>query len=196
MDPTDPRPELIPELDAIRARFIDARDVATRLIGDLDDDTFNTRPGADRWSVGEIFEHLVVLGERMGPEIDAAIERAHREGKLSKGPFRYGWFERWFTRASSGDPKARRRRVKTPALYRPRPGRAVEAVRREFDALQVNMIERVEAANGIDLAKVKIASPAFRLLRMSLGKWLEMLAGHQERHFRQAEEALAVIRGG
>jgi hypothetical protein len=66
-------------------------------------------------------------------------------------------------------------------------------VRREFDALQVNMVERVEASNGIDLAKVKFRSPALHVVRMSLGMWLEMVAGHQERHFRQAEEALATV---
>lgn len=186
---------LIPQLDALRARFVDARRIAERMIGDLDDETFNTRPEPDRWSVGENFEHLVVVGDRLGPAIDEAIERGHREGKFSKGPFRYGWLERRFTRSVSGTAKARRRRVQAPGLYRPRAGRPVAAVQREFDALQVNMIERVEASNGIDLAQVKFRSPAFRLLRMSLGMWLEMTAGHQERHFRQAEEVLATIRG-
>jgi hypothetical protein len=189
-------PELIPELDALRRRFILARDVASSLVEDLSDEQFNQRPGESQWSVCECFDHLVKTGDLLGHAIDEAIERAHRSGRYSKGPFRYGWFESWFTRNASASPRARRRKVKTFKLYTPRAQRPAAELLSEFRALQTNLVERVEAANGIDLARVKVRSPALRPLRMSLGQWLEMLAGHQERHFEQAREARALVLGG
>lgn len=186
---TDERRELIPELEGIRARFLKARETARRLATGLSDEQFNRRPGQERWSVAECLDHLLQVGDRVGVSIDEAIERGHRRGMHSRGPFRYGWFERWFSRVSSGTARRRPGRVKTPAIYEPQRGRAVDAVLKEFDALQVNLIERVEAADGLDLAKIRFRSPATPLVRMSLGKWLEMLADHQEHHFRQAEAA-------
>jgi hypothetical protein len=187
------RPDLIPELDALRERILLAREVASRLVDGLSDEQFNWRPAPDRWSICEILGHLIAVGDRLGDAIDDALERAHRAGHLSRGPFRYGWFEKWFTRTATD--VARRRKVKTSKLYEPRPGRPASEVLSEFRALQASMVERMEAANGIDLARVKVRSPALRAVRMSLGMWLEMVAGHQERHFRQAEKVLDHLRG-
>lgn len=190
---TAQRPELIPELDALRERVFRARDEASRIVGQLDDETFNRSPAPGRWSACENFDHLITVGDRLGEAIDEALERAHRNGQLSRGPFRYGWIESWFTRNAT-DP-TRSRKVKTFKLYEPRTGRPAAEVLSEFLALQTNLVERIEAASGIDLARVKVRSPALRLVRMSLGKWLELVVGHQERHLRQAEEALAAQAG-
>ena len=81
-----------------------------------------------------------------------------------------------------------RNRLRAPRLYQPRSGANPtigEAVQ-EFAALQDGIIAIVQAAVGLDLARIKIASPITRLLRLSLGQWLNGLSGHQPRHISQA----------
>ena len=64
-----------------------------------------------------------------------------------------------------------------------------EAVR-EFLVLQDRYIETLQLASGVDLARVKVASPAMSLLKLSLGQWLRSMEGHQRRHLWQARQAV------
>jgi hypothetical protein len=195
MNEIDPasRPPLIPRLESIRARVMASRESAAAVCDGLSDDAFNRRPAPDEWSVRECLDHLVVVGEKLCEAIDVAIERAHREGRLSRGGYRIGRIEGWFVaRASETDPSPRSR-LRTFRLYEPSGAESVTNVLRAYTALQNNLVERIEAANGLDLGGIKITSPATRWVRMSLGAWLEMIAGHQERHLAQARRARARI---
>lgn len=189
------RPDLIAELGELRERVDGCRGAAREIVEGLDDAQFNARPTPDSWSVCECLHHLVVTGEKVGHAIDLALERAHREGRLSRGPFRYGRLGNWFVRQCNADNFPKRRRVKTVKTYEPQAHQSVTNVLSAFDALQTNLIERIEASNGIDLARVRITSPATRLIRLSLGQWLELLVGHQERHLLQAREARSAVGG-
>jgi len=196
MDDTHSRGRLSPELIDIRERMRAAVPAARAVAEGLSDEQCSQRPAPGRWSIAECIDHLNVTGEKVMRAIDPAIERAHREGRYAAGPFRYGRIGRWFVRASSGDPHARRRRYRTVSTYEPRRVLAIERVLADFKTLQENLCERVEAASGLDLARIKIPSPAVRWVRLSLGLWLELLAGHQERHLAQAREVRAALFGG
>lgn len=189
-------PEIIPELDGIRARIIASMDAARTVAEGLSDAQFNRRPGADEWSVCECLGHLVLVGEKLCVAFDTAIEKAHRDGKLGRGPFRYGPLESWFARAASQTQPSARKRFRTFKLYEPRHEQSAVNVLSAYNTLQRNLVERVEAASGLDLARIKITSPATRWVRLSLGQWLVMVAGHQERHLAQATRARARIQAG
>jgi hypothetical protein len=63
-----------------------------------------------------------------------------------------------------------------------------------FDRLQSEFIERLERANGLDLARIKVPSAAGGIgvfMRLSLGQWFALLANHQDRHIAQAWETRA-----
>ena len=127
----------------------------------------------------------------MIPALDAGVARAREKGWLAHGPFEYGWLEKWFARQSGGDQLPPKRRFKTPKLYHP-PHRTYdmdEAVT-EFLSLQDAYIETLQLASGVDLARVKVASPAMSMLKLSLGQWLHSMEGHQRRHLWQAREAM------
>ncbi len=88
------------------------------------------------------------------------------------------------------EPLPPRGRFKTPRLYLPPAGRArsVKQALDDFSALQDRFVAVVHSADGLDLARIKIASPVTRLLRISLGQWLRALSGHQRRHLWQAAQ--------
>jgi len=187
------RPELIVELDDIRLRLLASRDAVAFVVAGLSEEQFNQCPAPGKWSVCQCLEHLNLVADRMGTEIDLAIERAHREGRYSRGAHRYGFFESWFAGAGAQIRPPSFKRFKTFKLYDPRRDQPVANVLAAYQAHQDNLVERVEASNGIDLARVRITSPATRLVRLSLGKWLYLIVGHQERHLEQARGVRGVI---
>lgn len=184
---------LIDELDGYRSQFEGAREEFRRLVEGLSDEQFNWRPGEDSWSMAECIDHLVVVGAIMNRSIDEGIQRADERGLKSEGPFKYGALGNWFVRSVGGSEKARRRKFKAPKTYTPTSEHSISRLDAAFNELQDAFVVRVQRANGLDLARVKITSPITRLIRLSLGQWFALLAGHQERHLLQAREVLKAI---
>lgn len=158
------------------------------LTGDLSDDVFNKCPPTGGWSIGEIVHHLCILGEQLLPRIDVGIDEARSYGWHNPGPFRYPFFSRWFIRAVGPLPASKRGKMKAPGLYVPKANHAMDEILPRFDKLQTDLIARCERADGIDIARVVIASPAAAWIRVRLGAWIEAIAAHQLRHFAQIEE--------
>lgn len=182
---------LIPELDGYRSGFRWAKGEIRNLTAGLDPALYNQRPAEKSWSAAECVEHLSATAREMIPALGAGISRARENGWLAHGPFEYGRLEKWFARQSGGGELPPRRRFKTPKLYHP-PHRTydVEEAVAEFLALQDRYIETVQLASGVNLARVKVSSPAMSLLKLSLGQWLNSMEGHQRRHLWQAREAV------
>jgi hypothetical protein len=185
LDPT-PRESLNPELAALKTRFETAKTDVAQILTVVTVEQAAWRPDVGAWSIGECIDHLCVVGRKLLPRIDGAISRAVAHGWLNDGPYRYGRLERWRASHLGAQKGVVRRRFKHPKLYRPSSEWPIDEVVRSFTHLQDDMASRLERANGIDLARVKITSPASRFLRLSLGQWFELIAGHQERHLAQA----------
>ena len=179
---------LIDELKKYEDEYASARKDVKKLIEGLSEEQFNWRPAEDRWSMAECLDHLCMLGSYMIPKIDEATRIAEEKGWRSDGPFQYGFIGNWFVRAVSGGDGAPKRRFRAPAMYTPKSEHSISRVEAAFVSLQDDFVERLHKANGLDLKRVKLASPVTRLLQFSLGQWFALLAGHQRRHFWQAGE--------
>ena len=175
------------ELVAHRRRFKQIAGRARELFAPLDDRQVGWRPGAERWSAGECLEHLSAVASLQIPKIEEAIARGRREGLLSRGPFVYSWPGRMFVESLQASSRIR---VRTMKLYTPRAGLTKEEVLGRFLRFQEEYCRLLEAAEGLDLARIKVASPANRLLRFSLGIWFAATVAHQERHLEQAARVL------
>jgi len=189
------RPELIPELEAIRSRAFAVQVNVEGLAARVTDELFNQRPEPQRWSMFECIDHLVVSGEQIVDVLDVAIEAGHRAGRYNRGPFRYNPLGNWFVKSNSADTFPPKRKFKAPARYRPHRKGDMGAATAAFATFQDNFVERIEAASGLDLARIKARSPVSRLLRLSLGQWLQLVVGHEERHVKQAEMVAAGLAG-
>jgi hypothetical protein len=184
---------LIPQLQRIHDRIAAARQDVVQIVTVLTDEQARKRPDPESWSVADCLDHMCVTGRKILPRIAAGIERAREKGWYGSGPFRYSWWGDWFVRESGPQDFTSRRTYKTPKLYRPAREWPLEEIVRSFTHLQDDLLRRVRDANGIDLARVKIASPAAWWLRLSLGQWLELIAGHQERHLLQARNVRRAV---
>ena len=66
----------------------------------------------------------------------------------------------------------------------------MEGVLSEFTAIGEEWEKSLDAANGLHLARVKVRSPAIKLLRFPLGGLFAVVAAHERRHLWQARRVV------
>jgi hypothetical protein len=179
---TSPKHALVEELRDYYEQIENINEDVQELTAPLDDPQFNWRPGPKQWSISECLAHLNVVN---GPDLTVLsreIERGRSAGLTGPGPFRYGSFSRWFVGFMDAPPKFR---VSAPKVYLPPAGHLKDKVVPEFLSIQDGILELLSKANGLDLARIKVPSPAGPF-KLSLGQRFALLAAHDRRHLWQA----------
>lgn len=152
---------------------------------DLSAEQANWRPAAQRWSIAQCLDHVCIVTAAVLPGLEAAVADARASGATAPGPFRYGWLGRWFLASQT---PGSRRGARTPGVYSPAATEIdAAAVWARFEAVQARFGAVIEAADGVDLARVSVPSPALALLRLPIGIWLLALPQHTLRHLAQAQ---------
>jgi hypothetical protein len=178
-----------PQLDGYRSGFADLKDAATVLVDGVCTDTMRAQPNPELWSPVQCIDHLNTAGWLLLRSIEEAIQRGRNNGPHGEPPFQYGFVSRWFVRSmtpSSGWS------FTAPSVYEPEapdtlyPRETVD----EFLGLQDQFSACVEAAEGLDLRRIRVSSPAVPLLYISLGAWFEATLAHEQRHLAQARRTL------
>lgn len=187
-DETSVPTNLNPELSGYFHESLAVSETVEGFLAGLREDQIRWRPDPERWSIGECIEHLNILGSLLVEKMNEAILRGRAEGLTGAGPFRYSWPGRMFI--DSLGPHSRLR-VKTLKLYTPTGVMSKEQLAPKFHELQKGFRDAVVLASGVDLVRVKVASPANRMLRFSLGVWFAAKLAHEHRHFEQARRTAA-----
>ena len=173
---------LVAELEKIRAELDAANADAQKLVAGLSEEQLGKRPQPGRWSLAEIFVHLNLTAQMYFPEIDRAIEQGRAKGLTGDGPFKLDFVGRMFVKYL--DPPYRMK-TKAPGMIKPLlQGPASEALP-QFLRSQELVVRRLEAANGLDLGRVKFVSPLASVLKMNLLSPFAVLTSHQRRHLWQ-----------
>ncbi|MFN8574088.1 MAG: DinB family protein [Gemmatimonadaceae bacterium] len=176
------------ELADYQRQFVETRQRATALTAPLTSAQFNWRPGAERWSIGECFEHLNVAARRYQENMTQAIAKGRARGLLGTGaPAKYGWFSRWFESQMEPPPK---RRMKAPPAFQIVRSASLEkaTIMDEFTARGKSWLELLEACDGLDLVRVKVVSPAMGIMRFPIGAAFRHQLAHERRHVWQADQ--------
>jgi hypothetical protein len=179
---------LAPELDAFRKQFEALADEADALTAPLTDEQFFWSPPTGGWSVSLCLDHLNVSARVYLPALDEGIADAIRRGRYGEGPFRYNLLARLFVR--SIEPPVRMK-FRAPRVFAPGPPRPRQETLAAFRAYQVQFVDRLRQANGLDLARARIMSPGSRFLRLPLGAAFALMVAHERRHLWQARNIVA-----
>lgn len=182
MTPAETRVAHGESLGAWHQRVMSVRDRARERFGPLTSEQLGWAPDAKSWSVGECLEHLIITGEGYLPRFEEAIERARALGEPRSG-FKPRWFARFFHRFVDPDGTAK---VKAPGAFQPKTATYDTRIVAWFSLQQEELEQIIQSAHGVDLNRVKFASPVTRLIRFSLGEGLWIVSSHLERHLRQA----------
>ena len=157
--------------------------VAT-IVDGLSPDQLTQRPATKKWSIAHCLDHLAATEESYFPYLEKTIARGENSPPNEFPDYRPGRFARWIIRFAGPDGRP----VPAPKVFRPAeepsPGAPVR-----FSESQAKTLRLLERADGIDLNRWKLRSPATPLLRFRVGEALELIVRHNERHLGQLERA-------
>jgi hypothetical protein len=173
------------EIDEFRQQFEQISADADALVTPLAQEQFVWKPGPGRWSIAECLEHMNATARAYLPNIDEGIADAIRHGAYAEGPFQYNVIGRIFSRLM--EPPARLR-LRAALDKQPGPERPKRETLAGFRAYQVQYIDRLRQANGIDLSRSCVRSPLARWIRIPLGSAFASMAAHERRHLWQARK--------
>jgi hypothetical protein len=179
---------LAPELDEFRRQFEQIADEADSLAGGLTDEQFNWQPPSGGWTVAQCIDHLNVTARVYLPSLDEGIAQAIRRGLYGEGPFRYSLLGRMFVWSQQPGTKMK---YKANKAFMPSPARRKQETLAAFRAYQVQFVDRLRQANGLDLARARVQSPVASALRMPLGSGFALMVAHERRHLQQARNVIA-----
>jgi hypothetical protein len=180
--PRDPT-ILTPENEAFRRQFVQLSTDFDALVSPLSDTQFTWQPAPGVWSISECVDHLNSTARAYLPRLDEAIGAAIRRGMYGEGPFKYSRLGRLFVWLNEPPPRVR---IKAPKVFHPPPARPRHDIMAAFRAYQVQFIDRLRQANGLDLTRARVSSPVGSWLRFSLGSGFALMVAHEQRHLAQA----------
>jgi hypothetical protein len=180
-------PTLAPEVDNYRQQFERLAAEADALVAPLSEEQFSWRPTPGSWSVAECIDHLNVTARLFLPQLDESIADATRRGLYGEGPFAHDLVGRIFVRTM--EPPSRIK-VKAPTSFQPAQ-RTRPEIMAAFRAYQVQFVDRLRQASGLDLRRAKVSSPASSWIKMSLNSGFALMAAHERRHLWQAQRVIA-----
>ncbi len=173
----------VPELELYRQQFEQIQQQASQVTAGLDESRFNWRPSPGNWSIEECLSHLTMVGQWEIRAIEQAIDQGKQRGLTGQGPFEYGVVDRFIVHQT--EPPVRSP-VSAPRHFVPLHGQPVTAVMPTFLHVQSQLLLQLARAEGLDLRRVKVATPISRFLKMSLGAMFAQIAAHERRHLDQA----------
>jgi hypothetical protein len=173
------------------AQELDALDTEARtLLETYPESTLTQRPPDGGWSVAECWEHVAKTVTEYVPKLETTTNAGIRAGIRGDGPYSYGILGRVFLWVL--EPPARVK-VKAPAVFQPASSVAPAAALAAYLEAHRALRERLYAADGLDLGKVKATSPASDRLKFPLAVAFEAMAAHGRRHAWQARQILKKI---
>jgi hypothetical protein len=175
------------EIRQLRGQFEEISAESDTLAIPLRSDQFDWRPAPNAWSVGQCLEHLNAVARFYLPRLDEGIAEAIRRGLYGEGPFRYGWLGRWSVRLAEPPPRFR---LKALQAFEPQPNRSKQEITAAFRAYQVQYVDRLHQANGLDLARAWVRPPFAAWLRIPLGSGFEIMVAHERRHLWQVRRLI------
>jgi hypothetical protein len=182
-----------PELRHYREQILDINRSAADVIRDLTDEQLLWRPSPSAWSITQCIDHLVTVSRTELPGLRRAIDEGRSRRLFRQGPYRYGVLGALLTKAMG---PSVRLRFKAPRVYLPGKDRAPADVVRDFFGVQQELLDCIEGANGLDLARVKVPVFDSKYVRLSLGQEFKLFVVHEQRHIQQAQRVRdALYRG-
>jgi hypothetical protein len=172
---------LIEEMEKIRER-------ARRLTAALTPRQLGWSPPEGGWSVGQVLEHLLISDESYVVPMRRHIDRARAEGRTTSVASWRSTLAGRFLIKSLGPSGTRK--LPAPKIYRPGPtprADVVAAYLRNLDEIE----SLLRGSRGVDLGRLRMASPVSRLIRLHVGDGFSIIAVHAQRHLGQIERIQA-----
>ena len=192
--------------------FDNARDIrreTLRLVEGLDQEQSEWRPASDKWSVGQVMDHLIKLDHLIVRELEVAINQRRRGLPfVYRGLADIDTTVPWLLRPvlpflevpfgvfNAVVPQSVRNAftgnrnvpLQAPGVIDPRFGRPIDTMRRELDETFDELEQQQDDDPDINLDNVYYYNPITGL--NSVAGLYEFVSNHEERHQKQLREIL------
>jgi hypothetical protein len=167
---------LVEELGAVTS---ESREV----FGGLSPAQLNWKPSAERWSVGQCFDHLIQANRCFFPDMERVAAGTFKSSLWARvSPFS-GLIGRLII--GSLDP-VKGRKTKAARVFLPASSDVAPDVIEKFEGHQTELAERMRATAGRDLRRTMVTSPVTAVATYSLLDAYRIIVGHERKHFEQA----------
>jgi hypothetical protein len=157
-------------------------DDAQKTFGNFSAEQINWKPGADGWSVGQCFEHLIKTNELFYDELEKIAAGSRRNSFLEN----YSPLSSFFGNLLVNSLKKDERKFKAPSQKIVPPSEIDANIVEIFAAHQAELIGKIKSTENSDWQKIKITSPFMKLMTYKLTDGFQVIVEHEKRHVRQA----------
>jgi uncharacterized damage-inducible protein DinB len=154
-------------------------------------DQLNQKPAPDKWSIGEIIDHLITSNKSYFKDFSAIGNGTYTNVRGIYWKVIPKLLGRMITRSITPITTKKYRTVKA---FKPTQSNHTLSVQGEFEIAQDELLKLVDAFKGLDLDKTYIKSPASGLIIYSLHDALTIILNHEKRHIGQIEGLLSESR--
>ena len=159
---------------------------AKSTFGHLSPAQLNWKPSADRWSVGQCFDHLLTANKGYFPAIEHVLAGKKRTF-WERVPVLPGLAGKLLIK--SLEPSSTRK-MKAPKHFEPAQSDITASVINDFVDQQGKIVEKMKATEHLDLERIVITSPAAAAITYSLMDAYRIIVVHEQRHFLQAKRVM------
>jgi uncharacterized protein YndB with AHSA1/START domain len=158
-----------------------------RVFSGLSDEQVNWKPGAEEWSIGQCFDHLIVSNQPFVPIFEEILAGRRRPRLWERMPGLPRLFGRLLIAALR--PDSGRKLAARPAFY-PSRSRIAPAIIGTFLEQQERLRQLMDACRHLDLDGITITSPVLRVVTYSLMDACRIIVVHEQNHFVQATRVM------
>jgi hypothetical protein len=153
--------------------------------------TFHKKPSETAWSAAQCLEHLNLYGRYYLPALEKAIEKGEKYGYQPKENYKSGWLGSYFYNLMLPNTEGvLKSKMKAPANAVPAEKPNATAMIAEFIDQQERMLQLIERARKINIAKVRVPISIMQWLKLKVGDTFLFMTAHHKRHILQAERSL------
>ncbi|MCA9001425.1 MAG: DinB family protein [Planctomycetes bacterium] len=171
-------------LDKLIQQSVELSGEVQKLTQPLSEEALHWKPVETTWSMAQLLEHMATTAELYAPGLDRLIEKASRKRPYKGEDFEPTWLGGGFAKYVGPEGEAK---MKAPKRFQPAPQPESGSLARymqQHNALEQRMRQSVD----FNLRRWKIRSPAFILMRFTLGDAFALLVGHAQRHTLQMQK--------
>jgi hypothetical protein len=156
------------------------------LVRPLDPERLVRRPGPDRWSVGEVLEHLTLMDALFLRAVEPLVRTARRDAAAAARSWRASRIGKGIAESQQGSKPLKAAKAAQPST--PRAG-----VFEAFLAGHMRFAQLLAESSGLDWNSVRLRPPVMPWfpLKMNLGDVFQIHGVHIQRHCGQIERTIA-----
>ncbi|MGB1205488.1 MAG: DinB family protein [Chitinophagales bacterium] len=178
------------QLNLWQQELSDSTKMYVEAFGHLSSEALNWKPQADKWSVGQCIDHIIVTNLTYIPIIEQSANKTYRHTFWQKMPFLPTFMGNMLLKTIAPSPTTKK--VKTFQIFEPATSQIADDILKQYQAHKAELSKVFAQTDKLNYEKIIISSPVNKYIIYSLKIAMDIVVAHEKRHFEQAKNVLAM----